>query len=194
MKRIITGSIVLGGLIAGCSSQNIITMSNGVRQDIFKVASCKEPIPSKNTDLIVVSSIKTMKPGNIFWGKTSRGTSEYSLLLNIDGQATRVKGDIVEEKTAVTGIWDPEEGEGIRYLYRIELCLSAGPHKISVALPEDGTSWEGGISLTERTFNVLKMAPVYRRRHVERLPALNAETSFSEGIKGFRAYLNGKEI
>ncbi len=194
MKRIITGFIVLWGLISGCSTQNINTMSNGVRQDIFREESCNDPVPAKNSDLIVVSSIKARKPGNILWEKTSRGTSDYILLLNIDGQVTRVKGDFVDGKNAATGTWNPEAGEGIRYIFKNDLCLSAGTHKIFMALPEDGTSWAGEITLSAGTYNVLEMTPVYRRRQAERLPALNAETSFSEGIRGFRAYLNGKEI
>lgn len=194
MKKIIVGAFIFAGIMTGCAPQHINSMSTGVRRDVFREAESKEPIPAKYAELTIITSLKTRKPENFSWTKTSRGTPDYMLLLNIDGQATWVKGDLAEEKAVSRGPWNSEAGEGIRYFFTTKLWLEAGHHTLFVALPEDGVYMERDIALKEGIDNNLNLTPVYGKRKVGRLPALDAVTSFYEGIRGFDVFLNGKAL
>ena len=186
MKKTIIGISIAAVTMTGCAANRIAASSVGIRDDVFREVSLKDPVPAGQADLIVMASVKTRRP-DYQWAKTSRGTPDYTLLLNIDGQAIRVKGDLKEEKTASGGSWNPEAGEGIRYSFKANLCLNPGLHRVFVALPEDGVYIEKEITLTAGTYNVLNLIPIYGRRKIGRLLGLEAVSSFYEGIRGFNA-------
>lgn len=185
---------MLALVITGCATSKIATMSMEGRHDVFQEVAHEKPVPAGYTELTIVSSLKTRKPGDFLRTTTSRGTPDYMLLLNIDGQTSRVKGDLTEEKTVSHGSWNLETGEGIRYFFKIKLLLKPGRHSVFAALPEDGVYLDRIITLLEETDNVLHLTPVYGKRKVGKLPDLNAEASFYEGTRGFKAFLNGKAI
>src|SRR6266513_1223750 len=130
MKKIMIGIFVSALIIPGCATNKIATMSTEERHDVFQEVAHEESVPVGYVELTIVSTLKTRKPDDYMWAKTSHGTPEYTLLLNIDGQATRIKGDLTAEKTKSGGPWNPEAGEGIRYLFKITLRLKPGFHRV----------------------------------------------------------------
>lgn len=195
-RIIATLVIALGlGILTGCAGNQglISSMRNSTRQDIFQEFAAVTPIPSDYADLRIVSSLKTHRPG-IYSIKDIHGTPEYRLLINIDGQATQIPGDLREEITEKRGVRDPEAGEGIRYKFNKNLRLKAGTHKIVIAILEDEITVEREIILADGSSNTLVIEPVYRLARDKRRIGFYTTTSFKEGIKGFRVNLNGKSL
>ena len=154
MKKIIIGILLSALIMPGCATKKIAVMSLEVRNDVFQEITHKESVPAGYAELTVVSTLKTRKPGDCLWIKTSHGTPEYMLLLNIDGQTARLKGNLAEDKTT-GGPWNPEAGEGIRYFFMIKLLLKPGLHKVFAALPEDGVSFDREMTLMGGSNNIL---------------------------------------
>jgi len=194
MKKIITGICLFAVVTAGCATDKIVAMGTEVRHDVFQEVAYREPVPAGYTILTVVSTFKTRRPGDCLWAKAFCGTTEYALLLNIDGQVTRIAGDSVEEETASRGYYPPEAGDGIRHVFRTTLRIKAGHHRLFATLPGKGVYLDREITLVDGTGSVLDVAPLYGKRTVGRLPGNDAVTSFYEGIRGFKGYLDGEEI
>jgi hypothetical protein len=194
MKKIIIGIFMSALIIPGCAMNKNATMSVARRNDVFQEVAYNEPAPADYAELTIVSTFKTRKPGNYWWLKSSHGTPEYTLLLNIDGQTALIKGDLTEEKTILGEPWNPESGDGIRYFFKIKLRLNSGFHRVFVAVPDAGANFDREITLMKGSDNVLNLAPVYGKRKAGRLLGLDTVTRFYEGIRGFKGYLNGKEI
>lgn len=194
MRKIIIGIFILAGTMTGCVAQHINTMSTEARHDVFTETTCNDPMPAEQTELIIISSLKTRKPVDLLWSNTSEGTSDFMLLLNIDGQVNRIKGHVEEEKVGPSNSDNPEVGVGMRYFFSKRLCLGAGLHTVSVALPEDSVYLDREVNLAKGTSNVLQLVPVYGRRIIGRQLPLDAKRTFYEGINGFKAFLNDKEI
>lgn len=194
-KLIILLSFLVVVAMNGCATnpELIRSASIGTRSDVFQELTDGGPISQGYADLRIVSSLKTHRPG-IYSARDIHGTPEYRLLLNIDGQATRIRGDLQEENTVSRGIRDPEAGEGIRYRFNKNLRLKAGTHKIVIAIIEDEIAVEREITLTGGSSNRLELEPIYRSAPGERRPAIYGVTSFMEGLRGLRYILNGKPM
>jgi hypothetical protein len=194
MEKLIIIIFMASFIISGCAPNKIAIMSVEGRNDVFQNAAYNEQVPVGFAVLTIVSTLKIRESGGFLWSKPPHGTPEQSLLLNIDGQITRVRGDLTKEQTKSGEPWNPEAGKGIRYFFEEKLRLKPGRHRVFAALPQNEVYFDREIAIREDTDNILELAPVYGKRKVGRLPDINAETSFYEGIRGFRGYLNGKEI
>ena len=183
MKKIIIAIFIVAVTMTGCAANRIAASSVGTRDDVFREVSLKDSVSADQADLVIVASVKTRKPEDYLWGKTSHGTPDYTLLLNIDGQTARVKGVLAEEKTVSVESRNPEAGDGIRYFFKTILSLPPGAHRLFIALPEDGVYMEKEITLTAGSYNVLRLVPIYGKRKVGRFPGLDAASSFYEGIR-----------
>jgi hypothetical protein len=194
-KPIILAMIIVSAVLAGCAGDGemIRDMRTSNRHDVFQELPKSGPIPSGYADLRIVSSLKTHLPG-IYSGKDIHGTPEYKLLVNIDGQATQMPGDLREENSEARGLRDPEAGEGIRYRFSKNLRLKAGTHKIVIAILKDEIAVEREITLAEESSNSLELKPIYRVAPGKRRPGFYGATSFMEGVKGFRVSFNGKPL
>ncbi|HBG07448.1 MAG: hypothetical protein A2075_07470 [Geobacteraceae bacterium GWC2_58_44] len=182
-------------VISGCaaSSELLKTGTGSIRSDVFVETSNGGMIPRGYADLNIVSSLKTHKPGIYPFEKKSHGTADYNLLVNIDGQALQFQGELQKESTP-RELEDPEAGDGIRYRFSKKLRLKAGSHNVMVALPDDGIAIERNITLSDRSDNVLVVAPVYGASSDKQRPGFYGLTSFNEGVKGLRPALNGQEL
>ena len=180
-------------IITGCSKDLITMMSEDTRSDVFQETSGCAPIPSGYAKLTIASSLKTHKPGIYPYGSKIKGTPDYVLLVNMDGQKMIVKGDLREEKHEQEGLADPETGEGIRYSFKKAVLLKAGPHKLFVALPEERAVVELELTLKEGTTNTLRLEPMYRSAG-NHGSGVKSSSSFMAGIVGFWAYLNGSRV
>ena len=195
MKKMIMSVLAVATImISGCaeSSALIRASSTSIRTDIFEELANGGSVPAGYADLRVTSNLKTHRPG-IYSAKDIHGTPDYQLLLNIDGQAVQLQGDLREENSEARGLRDPEAGEGIRYRFSSHLRLKAGTHKIVIAVPADDLAVEREITLTEGS-NTLVFEPTYRATSGKRRRGVYGVTSFKEGIRGFQIMLNGKPI
>lgn len=170
-------------VLNGCaqSSALIKAGSTSVRSDVFRELTDGGRIPAGMADLHVTATLKTHKPG-VYSAKDVHGTPDYTLLLNIDGQAVVLRGSIREET------------DGVTYSFSKHLRLKAGSHAIVVALPADVIAVEKAITLVEGYANSLVMEPIYGAVTEKKRPSSYRDTSFEEGIKGIGLTLNGRNI
>jgi hypothetical protein len=197
MKYTILSSLVLMMALGGCWTKDIDKMmGKETRSDVFQNTEWRELIPSGFAELTIVSSFKTHEPGIYPYGNKVKGTPDYVLLLNIDGQNERVKGHLSEEKSESKGLVDAEAGKGIRYFFKKEILLAAGTHRVLLSLPEDKVVVIRKLTLKDGTSNTLRLKPIYRSSNPEgrRGRGFSGCSSFMAGIVGFWVYLNGSTI
>ena len=196
MKKVAFLLPILMVLLTGCNKDVISLMSQGMRQDVFKETSGCLSIPKGYVELTIVSSLKTHKPGIYPYGNKLKGTPDYVMLINIDGQRTVVKGELTEEITEPKGLYDPEAGEGIRYFYEKKILIKPGRHRFLLSLQGESFIVEKELTLKDGTTNILRLKPIYRSNNPAgthgRSPRIYS--SFMAGIEGFRVYLNGGGI
>lgn len=189
------------GILVGCAGNKelIKEMSTSVTQNVFQEVEDNVPIANGYCDLQISSSLKTHVPG-FYAVKDNHGTPDFELLLNIDGQAISLRGNLQKENKELRGQAAPESGDGIRYLFSKKLRLKAGIHKIYAAIPDDGIASAREVSLVEGDVNNLVLEPLYQHgRKLERFPAekrpgIGIPRSFKDGLAGIRLTLNGREI
>jgi hypothetical protein len=183
-------------MLSACAQnvELIKSLSTTTSADVFRELPVKASIPQGYADLYVLASLKTHKPGIYPFEKKPHGTADYMLLLNIDGQATHIKGTLKDEDSEARFLRDPEAGEGIRYNFRKDVRLKAGSHKIAVAIPDDAVIIVTDVNLSEGSTNFLVLEPVYGTTAGKQRPGFYGVTSFSQGMKGFKAYLNGRPL
>ncbi len=178
----------------GADSATLIKANNtSLRTDVFEELASNGMTPRGFSDLSITGSLKTHKPGAHFLAD-GHGTSDYNLLVNIDGQATVVKGILQQENSEPAKLADPEAGNGIRYRFGKSLRLKAGSHKIIVAIPHDGVAVEKNVNLVEGSVNSLVLEPVYYSAPVSRRSSAYGATHFKGGIRGIRLTLNSRGI
>lgn len=195
MRRIHTTSwlwIASIALFAGCSGAGELIKQRSVssRPDVYREVQDKTPIPSGYADLRVSFSVKTHMSSFHILESGIHGTPDYVLVLNIDGQAERLKGAMTEENTLDERPRTPETGNGIRYRFRKDLRLMAGSHKVFIAVPEDEVAVEVEIRLEDGTRNELVLEPVYAtgKRFGKRSP------NFYSHLSRVRMLMNGKPL
>lgn len=194
MKRIQLLLALSLAVVSGCAESSALIKANSssMRTDIYEELTNGGITPRGYSDLRITATLKTHKPG-IFSASDIHGTPDYKLLLNIDGQAVLLRGNMQKENSEPTKMADPEAGDGIRYRFSNNLRLKAGSHRIVVALPDGGIAVEREISLTEGNVNNLVMEPVYSTAQGKRQSGINIATSFKEGIRTIKLMLNGRE-
>ena len=182
-------------VLSGCAESSALIKSNStsLRTDVYEELTNGASTPQGYVDLRITASLKTHKPG-IYSASDIHGTPDYKLLLNIDGQAVLLRGNLQSENSESRGVVDPEAGDGIRYQFSKNLRLKSGTHKIVVALPDDEIAVAREITLVEGNMNNLVLEPIYSTKPGKRRLGTYSTTSFREGIRTFRLMLNGREI
>lgn len=182
-------------ILPGCADNKALVkaMGTGTSQGVFQEIGENAPQVPGYADLHIYSSLKTHKPG-IYSGKDIHGTQDYMLLVNIDGQATTLKGRLSMERNESRSVRDPEEGEGIRYLFTKILRVKTGTHRVFVALPTDDIVAGRDVIISEGENSSLTMEPIYGSVPGKHGPGTYGLTSFKEGIKSIRLLLNEKTI
>lgn len=195
-KALCLALISITALLNACAKNVEIIKSASVttRSDVFRELPERAAVPPGYADLYIDASLKTHKPGIYPFERKPHGTADYQLLLNIDGQATRIKGTLREEDGIPRAVRDPEAGEGIRYNFRQDVRLKAGRHKITVAIPDDSIVIVKEVALSEGSTNYLLLEPVYGRLSIRQRTGFYGLTSFSQGLKGLKAYLNDRPL
>jgi hypothetical protein len=187
--------VLLLGIMAGCASKNTLVkeMSLSTTQNVFQEIEVSVPPVPGYADLRISSSLKTHKPG-AYSIKDIHGTPDFKLLLNIDGQAVLLRGNLQEENSEPRKLADPEAGDGIRYRFSKSLRLKAGIHRMVVAIPDDGIVVEKNITLNEGSSNDLVLEPIYKTTPGMRRPWAGSTTRFMDGIRDVRLMLNDRVI
>ncbi len=182
-------------VLSGCAESSALIKANStsLRTDVFDELTNGATAPQGYVDLRVTATLKTHKPG-IFSAKDIHGTPDYKLLLNIDGQAVLLRGNLQNENSESRGLVDPEAGDGIRYRFSKNFRMKAGTHKVVVALPDDEVAVAREITLSEGDRINLVVEPIYSTKPGKRRPGMYSTTSFTEGIRTIRLMLNGQEI
>jgi len=190
---IVVMALSMSLLYCGCAynAKLINSMKSSNRQDVFQDLFETSSIQPGYSDIKIVASFKTHKPGEYIYGSKVRGTPEYKLLMNIDGQAVLLRGLTREEENYDQNHQDSEVGIGIRYLFNRSIRLKAGKHKIFFALPEDEVMVERDIVLKDGSSNELMLEPIYSSTTGL---AKHKVFNFSAGINGFWLKLNGKYL
>lgn len=180
-------------IMAGCAGnyELVKTAGSTIRQNVFQEATPAGDAPvSGYADLRIYSSLKTHTAG-IYSGKDIHGTTEYKMIVNIDGQAAELFGAPRRENSEARTAQDPEAGDGMRYRFSKNIRIKAGPHKVIIAIPSDGLAIEREITLTDGSSNSLVVEPTYGVTSSKQRPGSFGVTSFTEGIRGIRLTLNG---
>lgn len=182
-------------VLSGCAKSSALIKANSasLRTDVYKELTNGVIAPQGYVNLRVTATLKTHKPG-VYSAKDIHGTPDYKLLLNIDGQAVLLRGNLQSENSESSGLVDPEAGDGIRYQFIKNIRLKAGTHRVVVALPDDEIAVAKEITLVEGNMNNLVLEPIYNRMPGKWRPAIYSKTSFKEGIKDIKIILNGREI
>jgi len=182
-------------VLSGCAESSALIKANStsLRTDVYEELTNGASAPQGYVDLRVTATLKTHKPG-IYSAKDIHGTSDYKLLLNIDGQAVLLRGNLQSENSEPSGLVDPEAGDGIRYRFSKNFRLKAGTHRVVVALPDDEIAVAREITLVEGNMNNLVLEPIYSTKPGKKRLGMYGTTSFTEGIRAIRLMLNGREI
>lgn len=170
-------------VLGGCTGSSALIKAGGtsVRTDVFQELTTEGQTPRGMADLHFTGMLKTHKPG-VYSAKDIHGTPDYTLLLNIDGQAVVLRGTL------------REEADGVTYRFGKNLRLKAGDHRIVVALPGDGIAVEKEIALAEGDANHLVLEPIYGAVTEKKRPSAYRISGFEEGIKGISLTFNGRSI
>lgn len=182
-------------VMSGCAGNRelINSMRASTNQGVFKVVAENSPPEPGYVDLRIYSSLKTHLPG-IYSERDVHGTPNYSMLVNIDGQAIHLQGQLREEKSGAISMRDPNEGIGIRYQFETKLRIKAGTHKVVVAIPADDLATAKEVVFTEGEINSLTIEPRYGTIPGKQRLGLYGMTSFKQGVRSVRLLLNGKAI
>jgi len=181
-------------VMSGCanSSALIKASSTNTCSDVFQETTKGRAIPAGFADMIMFASVKTHKPG-AFSANDVHGTPGYRLLINIDGQSIHLQGTLSEENIHSRYLME-EAGDGIRYHFKNGFRLKAGTHRIVVASPDDGFAIERQMVLPEGISSELVLEPIYGKVAGKQRPGFYGVASFTEGLEGFTATLNGKPL
>jgi hypothetical protein len=191
MRRELIGLMVATAVMSGCArSPELLKMTSvNVRSDVFQETFSEEAIPEGYSKLTISTSLKTHKPGSRLFDSSKRDTSEYVLLINIDGQIARIEGVLSDDNSRTNN--DPEAGDRIRYLFKKKILLKPGSHRLIIASQEDGIAIEKEIILADGMNNIIQLKPQYGGVESSRKPAVyGSGPSFQNGIKGFDVWLN----
>lgn len=179
MKNVIAvvGMVLLAVESIGCYKQ--AALEKAVVPAEIKVIGLDDPAPSQDeADIIISTHIK--KASYLFSPRTAE--TPYTFTLSIDSQEIRedVKG--IEEVESDANM---EKGKGVHYVFKKRLRLKPGRHEI--ALNTEKLSPKVRIKLAGGKIHDLKFEPVYGRKY-------GLWGTFGQGLRGYKAYLEGKEI
>lgn len=187
MKKIFI-LLAAAALFSGCASTETIRRletQNG--HGVFQVVEQGSAVPAAGFgDLLVSLSVKTRKSGSFLIDTTDYGTERYRMLVAVKGQTEQVAGTMTTETGEYRGSTDPETGNGVRYTFSTTLRLPLGTHRISVALPGDGTLFEQDVTIRDG-MQTLELKPVYKDRNSHRLIGFKGERTYYEGVKALVA-------
>lgn len=194
MKKIQLFSLLSLALLSGCANGYGLVKENqtSVRSDVFQELGEQAAVPRGYADLRVTGILKTHSADS-YAPVDSHGTTDYRLLLNIDGQALTLPGALRKENKESEYPYDAEAGEGTRYRFNKLLRLKPGVHRVVVGLPDDRVAVVKEVNLGEE-LNTLQLEPVYGQKIGAGRPRNDRARSFTEGIRSFRVILNGKEV
>jgi hypothetical protein len=188
--------MLAGSILAGCagSAELLKRAERPERSNVYMVVTNSTPPEQGFADLTIRASVKTHGAALFPVGKDPHGTSDYQLLVNIDGEPLQISGTPTIEEGFSDAERHPEAGDGIRYLFRSHIRLTTGTHWIIVALPGDRVAVKRDIRLDDCTDNLLEVTPSYFSDRRQLGPSSAGATSFREGLSALELSMNGKPL
>jgi hypothetical protein len=167
--------IALTGGCAGKQASGVRSADKG-RLDVFQEVDGKTGIADGDALLDISFSVKH-NSSRMFWQINRHPDAEFTVHLAIDGQTIILQTEPTLETTKGDHTMDPEVGTGWRYVFKKELLLKPGRHRLSVALPAEKIFVEQEIALPGGSSSLV-IEPVY---HSTMQPRKHAD--FSSGLK-----------
>jgi hypothetical protein len=194
--KTLSALLLAGIILAGCAGNGELLKraESPERSNVYAVITTTAPPERGYADVTIRASIKTHSTALFPLGKDPHGTSDYQLLVNIDGEPLRISGAPTIEEGFSDAERHPEAGSGTRYLFRAHVRLPAGSHRVIVALPGDRVAVQHDIRLDEMTDTLLEVVPSYYSDRRQLGPGSAGATSFREGISGLGLAVNGKAL
>jgi len=183
--------LISTAILSGCSHASVSTCF-----DVLREVSPGDQIPQGFSELSIFSSLKTYIQGKYLLDEfleNKKRTSDYTLLINIDGQVTNIKGTLKEENINTTFPHDSEARKEIRYVFSSKFRLRAGKHHLVIMMPEDCINIEKEMILVGGA-NTIQLVPIYKIESVQRNKPTLISSCFSKPLKGFDVLLNGKSL
>lgn len=160
--------MLFAGLVAGCATGGRVVNSPppAPRSGIFVETTEAGPLPGGTAEMEIRMRVKTPHAGYFLLGSGGipHGTAEYTVLLNIDGQAVEWKLSGFEETRPAldsNGTRTPEGGKGVVYVLKKKIRISPGSHRVFFSLPAEDASTGIDITVKEKGIYSLVLAPVY---------------------------------
>lgn len=190
-SKVLLGIMIAAG-VSGCArdmksvNKSVYETSNEINANNTDA----QPVRQAYADVDISVSLKTHKPGIYIFDNKKHGTDEFEVIVHIDGKPLQMKSSSKEEDSSYLGEKHPEAGKGIRYNFTGSIRLEAGKHMVTVSIPEDNISVGKDIYIKEGS-NRIVIEPVYNRKKPYKKIGFAGDTSFYEGIKGFKVVVNG---
>ena len=195
MKSIVTLliAITFGIILVACgtSTKLISRMSQSETTDVFTEVTAEEPVPAGFADVVIRASVKTPLEGYypLEPKESAHGKSDYTFLVNIDGQAVlwKVAGQKHELPKYVDGKTsrDSEAGEGMKYVLEKKVRIAAGTHSVFFGLPGEAYYKTTEITVKSGELSIVEFKPTYRYKTIPtRIP------TFLRGINNYEVSLN----
>ena len=196
IKDLFVGVMSLILIGCGAPAKEIRVKTQSERTDVFTEIKNAD-VPAQGFAVLTIkATIKTNLEG--YYALESKdslhGKPGYPFLINIDGQAETWKVDGQKEnlplydKDGKTN-YNPDAGEGVKYVLEKKIGLRAGTHKVFLGLPADDYFKEVEITLKEEDSATLEFKPVYQyKTRPTRIPSFLCE------IKDIEAHLNGTRM
>lgn len=158
--NLVVGMLVIV-LLAGCAGNReaVLKATAQKRQDVYQIA-LQSHVDSGKSLLKIEFPVKPFK-ARFINTYSKHSDPPYTVVVNIDGQPIELTDEPVYEDLLGNQELNPEVGRGWRYIFKKNLQLSPGDHRITIAVPLSDIVLEKELSLKEGE-NLLKITPVYR--------------------------------
>jgi hypothetical protein len=191
-------TLAIGAALVGCGTapkaaeRGVPSIITGVSSEIKNGG----PLLEGYVDVVISAVIKTDPEGHFLFDQ--RGASEardgYPFVLTVDGQSAVWKAEGREEDTPEydsQGKRIPDGGKGTLYHIEKKIRMTDGPHRIQLALPEEGYSTEITVHLPPGLEHVLEFRPLYKKLHKSPEGYIR---HFAHGISDYESYLDGSLV
>jgi hypothetical protein len=156
--NLVAGMFVIT-LLVGCAGNReaVLKATAQTRQDVYQV-TLQPKVLSGKALLKIEFSIKSFKARLV---NTYFKYTDFTTIINIDGQSMELTDEPVLEDLLGNPEINPEVGRGWRYIFKSNLLLSPGNHRITIAMPQLDVVVERDLTLIEGE-SLLNIVPIYK--------------------------------
>lgn len=179
LRCIITLSICC--LLTACAGGRPAAV--GPHPEVFRLAEAGTVPGSGQAVVTITASIKSHKDSSLLFETARHGSSDYPLLIEIDGQSFSLPVRIMEENTPSAPLSDPEGGAGLRYSYNATLLLEPGVHTLTARMPTEHVETSRELKIRAGSGNIM-IRPLYRSSAGRKPASLRWVPNYMDGVGG----------